>query len=175
MDTKEKKKGKTPMDAALHHLTARARTVLEMERYLDSRQYGEYEVMQVVERLKELHYLDDEAYARDFVRSRLATKPISKRKLREQLMGHMLPKDMIEEALEEVTDEVETKNAAAVAEKFARQFASLPAPERRQRILRRLFSHGYTYDAARAAMDAVGEALAQEEYAAASMAEDEEL
>ena len=176
MKTKESGKGKTPMDAALHYLSARARTVAEMELHLDKCQYGEFETAQVVERLKELRYLDDDAYAREFVRTRLATKPISRRKLREQLMTHKLPKEAIDAALGEVTDETEAENAAAVCEKFLRQFASLPEEERKQRVMRRLFSHGYAYEAARAAMAAAGTEVEETEYASAgTQTEEDEL
>ena len=60
------------MDAAFQFLTTKARTVREMEEHLDSMNYGEYEVYQAVERLKELEYLNDEKYAADFVETRLA-------------------------------------------------------------------------------------------------------
>lgn len=164
MKTKAGGKGKTPMDVALHYLTAKARTVREMEDYLDQKQYGEFETMQVVERLKELHYLDDEAYAREFVRSRLATKAISRRKLKEQLIAHKLSKELITEALCAVTEEMERENAVRIAQKFARQFAALSDEEKKQRILRRLFSYGYEYDAARAAMASLQDELAEDEY-----------
>ena len=42
----------SPMDAALAYLSDRARTIREMEEKLDSLNYGEYEVNQVIERLK---------------------------------------------------------------------------------------------------------------------------
>ena len=70
--------GRTPMDAALRFLGARARTVREVERHLDNCEYGEVEVYETVERLKALGLLDDVAFANEFVRTRLATKPISR-------------------------------------------------------------------------------------------------
>ena len=82
MRKSKKEKGVSPMDAALGYLARRGRTVREMELYLDGQNYGEYEVYAAVERLKELGYLDDRRYAEEFVRSRLATKPVSRRKLR---------------------------------------------------------------------------------------------
>ena len=114
------------MDTALRHLTMKARSVREMEEYLDRQHYGEYEVAQVTERLQELGYLDDTAYARDFIRTRLAAKPVSRRKLYEQLVAHKLPREIAEEAVAEIGDDVENANASLVAEKFARQFAHLP-------------------------------------------------
>ena len=78
---KKKKTGKSAMDSALDYLTSRPRTVREMENYLDGQNYGEYEVYAAVERLKELKYLDDVRYAADFVSTRLATKPLSRRNI----------------------------------------------------------------------------------------------
>lgn len=57
---KKNRLASTPMDAALDYLSDRARTVREVEEKLDSLNYGEYEVNQVISRLIELKYLDDE-------------------------------------------------------------------------------------------------------------------
>lgn len=152
---KKNKAGNTPMDAGLKFLTAKARTVREMEDHLDSLNYGEYEVYQVVERLKELGYLDDAKYAADFVATRLATKPLSRRKLREQLYAHKLPRDLIDETLLAVTDETERAGALAVTEKYARQFTALEPEERKARTMRRLVGRGFEYEAARAALETV--------------------
>ena len=97
----------------------------ETELYLDKCQFGEFEIYSVIERLKELGYLDDKAYADEFIRSRLATKPVSRRKLREQLAGHQLDNDIINEALASVSDEAELENAMLIAQKFAANMTGL--------------------------------------------------
>ena len=71
----------SPMDAALSYLTGRMRTVREVEDKLDDLQYGEGDILTTVARLKELNLLNDGEYAREFVRSRLATKPVSRQKV----------------------------------------------------------------------------------------------
>ena len=152
---KKKKTGKSAMDAALDFLSAKPRTVRETEDKLDSLNYGEYEVYQAVERLKELGYLNDLKFAEDFISSRLATKPVSRRKLKEQLYTHKLPSDCIDEALSTVTDEVENNNAALVAEKFYRQFENLEERERKQRVMRRLLSRGYDFNAVRQSVESI--------------------
>ena len=143
----------SPMDAALKFLGYSARSVREVERHLDEKQYGEVEVYDTVERLKELGLLDDRAFAEAFIRSRLATKPVSRRKLYEQLLSHELPRELIEEALGAVDDLAEQDNALAVAEKYARQMEALPEDERAQRVLQRLLTRGYAYDDAAAAVE----------------------
>ena len=143
------------MDAALSYLTARARTVGEMELHLYKQQFGEVEVYDCIERLKELGYLNDRHFAADFIASRLNTKPVSRRKLREQLYSHKLDADVIHTALEAVTDAVEEENAAQVAEKFWRQFEGLEEYERKVRVLRRLLGRGYDMGLARARVEAI--------------------
>ena len=51
---KKNRLASTPMDAALDYLSDRARTVREVEEKLDSLNYGEYEVNQVISRLKNM-------------------------------------------------------------------------------------------------------------------------
>ncbi len=142
------------MDEALRYLESRARTVREVERRLDACGYGEIEVGNTVERLRELNLLDDAAYAREFVRTRLNTKPVSRAHLREQLMAHETEREAIDEALSGLTGETEEQSAALVARKYARQYAHLPLDERREIVLRRLSARGFSYDVSRAAADA---------------------
>ncbi len=146
------------MDAALRYLGARARTVREMERHLDASEYGEVEVYETVERLKELNLLDDHAYALEYVRTRLATKPVSRAHLRQQLISHEAEEEAIEHALMQIDEGEEARSAAAIAEKYVRQYARLPEHERDELVLRRLLARGYAYDDARTALQcATGE------------------
>lgn len=148
-----KEQPRTPMDTALRFLAARPRTVREMERHLDERQFGEYEAQQVVDRLLELSYLDDAAYAAEFVRTRLNTKPVSRGKLREQMLAHELPPEVVDRALQAVGDEAELENAVSVARKYAKQVERLEEPERRQRLIRRLTGRGFSYEVSRRAAE----------------------
>lgn len=140
------------MDAALSFLTARMRTVREVEEKLDELQYGEADILATVDRLKELNLLNDESYAREFVRSRLATKPVSRQKLYLDLRAHKLPEEVIEAALNELPLETESDNAREVAKKFWRQMSGLETSVRRDRVLRRLMSRGFSTEASLAAI-----------------------
>ncbi len=144
--------GKKPFDVAVKYLARKARTVREVERFLDAEEYGEFEVYQVIERLKELNYLNDASYAEEFVRSRLATKPISRMKLREQLLAHEISRDTVEEALLSITDEAERKNACIIAKKHAAQLRDVEDDEFEVRLLRRIVSRGYSHDDAKYAV-----------------------
>lgn len=150
---------KTPMDTALRYLASRARTVREMELHLDSKQYGEFEVQQTVDRLLELGYLDDVKYAEDFIQTRLNTKPVSRYKLQEQLLGHALPKQLVEEALASIDDETEWAHALQVAQKYLPQIPEGTAYEREQRLAKRLHGRGFSGEMS---LKAAREALQEE-------------
>ena len=157
-----KGKGLSPMDYAMSYLTARDRTVFEMQTYLDGKEFGEADVEATVGRLQELGLLNDRRFAAQFVQTRLATKPLSRAHLYRQLAEHHIDKEIIVEALAELPDETELENAVAVAEKFARQFAALEPEKRRQRILSRLQARGYGYDVCYKALDRALAALEEE-------------
>lgn len=140
------------MDAALSYLSARMRTVREVEDKLDDLQYGEGDILVTVERLKELNLLNDEEYAREFVRSRLATKPVSRQKLYLDLKNHKVPEAWIQTVLNELPEETEADNAREVAIKYWRQMSAIEEPVRRERVLRRLMSRGFSTEASLAAI-----------------------
>jgi len=150
----KQKAGETPMDAALKYLTSRPRTVMEMQKHLDGKDYGEYEVYATVTRLQELGYLDDARYAAEFVASRLRTKPVSRAHLERQLLSHEIEPELARRAIADVSDEAELENAVRVAEKYWREGQALPPDARRERVLRRLDARGYCYDTARKALEA---------------------
>ena len=88
---------------------------------------------------------------------------MSKRKLYEQLKGHKIPDDVIEEALAEVADETEHENALSVARKFARQFKGLPMEERLRRVGLRLAGRGYEFDEVKAVLTVVADEITEED------------
>ncbi len=141
------------MDYAMKYLTLKDRTVSEVQSYLDGKEFGEADVDATVERLKELGLLNDTRYAQRFVETRLSTKPVSRRRLREQMKGHGLSDADIEAALDSLDAESEEANAKAVALKFVRQFRTLDPEKRRERVLSRLIARGYAYDTARKAYE----------------------
>lgn len=153
MKPARKKQGLSPMDAALRFLAAKPRTVREVEERLDSLDFGEGDIYQVVARLLELGLLNDEAFASDFVATRLATKPLSRRKLREQLFARKVPGDLVDAAVASIDDVAEAANALLTAKKYKRQFEALEGEEQKRRVMLRLVGRGFAYEASRAAIE----------------------
>lgn len=147
------------MDWALYYLSFRDRTEREVENYLDEKQFGEADIAAAVDRLKELGLIDDYKFASEFVRTRLASKAVSKRHLSEQLYAHHVPKEIIEQTLENISEDDELENAVTCAKKYLRQLERFPEEERAERVFSRLQRRGYSYDVARCAIE-----NAKEEY-----------
>lgn len=151
------KKGQSAYDAALDYLTPKDRTQREVEVHLDDCNYSEIEIISTIDALKANGLINDERYAANFIESRLNTKPVSKQKLRQQLEGHFISEDVIDDALVRVDDDTERANAIAVAEKYYRQFSSLDSSERIRRVGLRLSSRGYSYDCIKIILDGLRE------------------
>lgn len=145
------------MDDALRYLEHAPRTIRETERKLDSLNYGEAEVLLVVNRLLELRLLDDRAYCQNFVESRLRAKPVSKRHLAEQLRAHEADPAEIQLALEDIPDDSELENAITVARKHMAQMQNLEPAVRRQRLNQRMAARGFSYDTIRTALNRIEE------------------
>ncbi|MBR0426555.1 MAG: regulatory protein RecX [Clostridia bacterium] len=150
-------RGLSPMDYALSYLTTRDRTVWEMQTYLETKEFGEADIDRTIDRLKELDLLDDRKFAAQFLKTRLATKPISRAHLKQQLLQHHVSKEDIEEAFCEIPEDAEERNAIELAEKFYRQFASFEPEKRKLRVLGRLQSRGFGYDVCYRALEAAME------------------
>ena len=135
-------------------LARRPRTRREMERYLKSRAYQEGTIQEILDLLSSLNYLDDEAFAREWGRYRLETRPMGEQGLRRELRGKGVALNVIDAALRELFSEVDEGDLALrLAEQKARkgQEDSPVVARRRVRdfLLRRGFSFEATDDALR--------------------------
>ena len=137
----------SPMNVAVRYLASKPRTVKETAQYLDERGFGEYEISATLDRLLELNYLDDTAYAARFASGRLSAKPISRGRLLEQLTRHGVDQDAARAAVDEaLPEDDEFAGACRTAREFLVRFAELPPRIRYERAARRLYGRGYEPD-----------------------------
>ena len=68
------------------------------------------------------------------------------------LRAHKVPEEYIQSALNDLPKETEADNAREVALKFWRQMGALEKDVRRERVLRRLMSRGFSTEASLAAI-----------------------
>ncbi|MBD3156405.1 hypothetical protein GF369_01115 [Candidatus Peregrinibacteria bacterium] len=100
----------------------------------------------VMSRLKELGYIDDAAFARDYISTRLRLNPRGRRLLAVELLRKGVAKQTIDYALDNA-DIDEVSLAKRILEKRKHRFTSLTYYKKRAKMMRFLSSRGFSSDA----------------------------
>lgn len=133
------------MDAALTYLTMRMRSAHEMQTYLKKREYPQDEIDAVMQRLRELELIDDEAFARELVRNKTALRPTGRRALSQALYRAGIDRDTAQVGLETYSREDEQQACEALFEKLVEKNGT--EPKALAKIQRSLIGKGFAYDA----------------------------
>lgn len=133
---------------ALNYLAHKPRTEEEVRRKLRRQDVGRPIIDEVVARLYELEYLDDEVYARDYVRNRFASKQYGPVRLRRELEERGIDAALADQAVADFfADQDVTAAARAHAEKRWPRLADEEDPRRRkEKMYRYLRRRGFTTD-----------------------------
>lgn len=145
---------------ALSYLSFRARSRVEMERYLRGKKYEPDVIADTLDRLAEENLLDDAAFAEAWVEDRSRFKPKSASALRYELRQKGLKAADIEEALTDL-DEVEL--AWQALEPKLHQWQRLEEPDFRKKAMGFLGRRGFNYEIVRQAVDRGWQRLEEED------------
>jgi regulatory protein len=149
--------------AAINSLARRAYSVYEMRTYLERRAEDKGVVKSVLDRLKQLEYLDDARYARQFVRLRTELRKQGAFRIARDLRARGVPDRHIEAALAERSPE--SNEAALVRARLQRRIKTLRGPldERRVASLyRSLLRAGFSADTIRRELSALAKHRVEE-------------
>jgi regulatory protein len=92
--------------AAFKLLAARPRSESQLRERLLSKPWVDPEaVEQCIERLKEMGYIDDQAFARNYACARVGIKPVGRARVFRELAGKQVSRGLIDETLSLVFDE----------------------------------------------------------------------
>jgi len=142
--------------AAINSLARRAYSVFEMRTYMERRAEDKDMVRQVLDRLKDLNYLDDSRYARQFVRLHTDLRKRGAFRIARDLRARGVPDRHIEAALAERSPE--SSESSLVRERLMRRMKTLRGPldERRVASLyRSLLRAGFAADTIRRELSAI--------------------
>ena len=104
------------------------------------------EIKKVLPRLKELRYLDDTQYSKDFITTRTELKPKGRFMLQRELRKKGIHPDLAKRILEE-TEIDENANAIKALEKRIPSLSKEPPFKRKQKAMRFLASRGFNLEA----------------------------
>lgn len=91
------------------------RTEQGLYRKLAESEYPEELILDAIEYVKKYHYIDDMRYARNYISYRQGSK--SRRRLQQELMQKGVPKEITEQALEEIYENNDTEKIAEILKK----------------------------------------------------------
>lgn len=94
-------------DKALNFLDLRRRSTKEIRDYLWRKEFEPHVIQAVIGRLTKAGLLDDEEFARAWIRDRLLLKPKSKRALSAELFAKGIPREISDRVLSELDGEDE--------------------------------------------------------------------
>lgn len=144
----------TAFTKALKYLSYKNRSVKEVFDYLLKKGYDNKEINEAIEKLMEYKFIDDRNFSEVFVRDR-QIKGRSKRMIGYELKQKGVNKDLTESTLENAQDDLKT--AQEYIEKRLQQFQRLDPEKRKQRIVGRLQSRGYSWDVIKKVLDKTGD------------------
>lgn len=107
-------------DDALRYISYRPRTVREVNIKLADKGYDHQVIALVISFLQEYAFLNDEEFARFWIREREKVKPCGTRRIYCELMQKGVEKGIIESCLNQISPEHEEETAAALMEKKCR-------------------------------------------------------
>jgi len=115
--------------------------------HLKKKGFEEAVVQETLRYFQEANYLDDRRFAEHWARTRAENKQFGKYRLRQELIGKGLTKDLIDETLETLFETVkEIDLARAVVEKKRPSMQDLPADKRKNRLIGLLQRKGFSLD-----------------------------
>ena len=94
--------------------------------------------------MEDVGLVDDEAYAAMLVRSKLASRGLARRALRQELKRKGIDDDVATVALEQVDDDVEREQALVLARKKMVTMSRLDEPTQTRRLAGLLARKGYS-------------------------------
>lgn len=142
------------MNRAVKLLAAKPRSAAELRTRLLEKLWTNDEIVdQVLEKLKEYKYLDDEQYAKNLAVSKLRQKPQGKRRLQQTLSQKQLDKEIVDEAISAAFEKLPEAQLINIAiEKRLRLKGRPETREDTKKFYDHLLRQGFSYDLIRTKM-----------------------
>lgn len=130
---------------ALRYLGIRPRTSSQLQSYLLEKGFEPKVAEEVCQRCVEQGYIDDKAFAKQWVDERLRLKPRSPYMLRMELQQRGVDRSIVEDAVSGVSKEAELEAARSLIEKKARRLQGPPNPDEERKLLSMLMRKGFSH------------------------------
>jgi len=131
---------------AIEYLGYKMRTKKEVYDYLRKKNVGEQIILEVIQLLIEQKYIDDEEYAKAYVRTQMNTSKKGPVLIEKELSEKGIPETLIEEALTQFSSEHQIDVAYSIAEKYETKSDNISFQQRQQKIEQALIRKGFSFN-----------------------------
>ena len=138
----------TAKDTAFRFLSYRSRSVLEVKRKLQEKEFSPHTITATLSRLMELGYLNDLEYAVTVARSSVENKQWGPIRIHDALVKKGIAKDIIDHTLTEFTKEYDVTRVARLAfdSKFSLKPDQLAEEKTRRKVIGYLKRKGFNWN-----------------------------
>ena len=146
------------MNRAVRLLAAKPRSVEELRQRLLEKEWTISAIVdEVLEKLKEYNYLNDDQFAKSFASAKLREKPLGKRRLQQTLSQKKLDKETVEQAIENVYENTPEDEVIEIAIKKRLRIKGKPETrEDSKKFYDYLMRQGFSYDLISSKMREIG-------------------
>ncbi|MFX3675086.1 MAG: recombination regulator RecX [Paenisporosarcina sp.] len=130
---------------ALHYLSFRMRSEYEVKKKLLDAEYGEAVVLEAIQKLYQLGFLNDESFSKALLETQKKTGKKGPRAIQQELKKKGIEKSLQKEVLDTYTEEDQTQIAQGLADKIANQQSTKTPRQVKQKIQDTLLRKGYSY------------------------------
>lgn len=131
------------IDTAVKFLSFRSRTEKEVVDHLWKKKYGETIIIEIINRLKEYRYIDDQAYLKNYLASNFQMNPYGKIRIRHDLKRKGLSESVLDRLDDYYSRDLEKKFCGELVAKYQSQFQGKTIPERKKKLYNKLLRLGY--------------------------------
>jgi regulatory protein len=144
------------LNYALKLLGKRDYSAGKLKRKMSEKDFSNDEIDQTIKILIDKKFLDDERYARNFVRNQLNIKPVGKYVLEQKLKQRFIDSEIIKKILKDINSEKEAGLAKEAANKKYQVVSIKYQGDKgkiHQILFRHLISRGFSYEIVKEVMD----------------------
>lgn len=128
-------------------LAYKQRSKKEIVKKLKQKKISDNAIEDIVELLEKQKYLDDKAYARNYLEDKLNSKPVGKRLAKLKLFEKGIDKELIESTVNEsYTGDKEFELASELLKKYEKKVNYKDMQDKKNKCYRYLISKGFDYE-----------------------------
>ncbi|MCP3739652.1 recombination regulator RecX [Rossellomorea sp. BNER] len=139
--------------SAIHYLSFRMRTEKEVREYLIKKEVEETLVQEVIHKLHQYGYLNDEDFAQSFLNTYIRTSDKGPDWIKTELMNKGVHQDIIEKVLKSYPEDLQLERAIDLTEKLVKKYKKESSIQAKQKVEISLIRKGYRTSIIRIAWD----------------------